>query len=239
MKPRNRIYLDEKITSGKHIKITEKLAHYLIKVLRCKIHEKILVFNQSEWLAEIVEVRSKTLRLNVLNKIKDAETSKSIKIYFSPLKKNTNELLIQKCTEIGINIFQPVVMEHTNISKVNIDRLRLIAIEAIEQSGQITIPKIYQSINFNDFIKQIDSNEVVIACTVQNNNMFMDQIIKENHAKNISILIGPEGDFSKLELEKIFEHNNIVEATLGKNILKGETAAIVASALAKENIKVC
>jgi 16S rRNA (uracil1498-N3)-methyltransferase len=130
-------------------------------------------------------------------------------------------------------------MEHTNISKVNIDRLRLIAIEAIEQSGQITIPKIYQSINFNDFIKQIDSNEVVIACTLQNNNMFIDQIIKENHTKNISILIGPEGDFSKLELEKIFEHNNIVEATLGKNILKGETAAIVASALVKENIKVC
>ena len=67
----------------------------------------------------------------------------------------------------------------------------------------------------------------------------INQIIKENHAKNISILIGPEGDFSKLELEKIFEHNNIVEATLGKNILKGETAAIVASALVKENIKVC
>ena len=122
MKPRNRIYLDEKITSGQSIKITEKLAHYLIKVLRCKIHEKILVFNQSEWLAEIVEIRSKTLRLNVLKKIKDAETSKSIKIYFSPLKKNTNELLIQKCTEMGINICQTVVMEHTNISKGNIDR---------------------------------------------------------------------------------------------------------------------
>ena len=69
--------------------------------------------------------------------------------------------------------------------------------------------------------------------------MFMDQIIKENHAKNISILIGPEGDFSKLEMERIYKHNNIFEATLGNNVLKGETAAIVASALVKENIKVC
>ena len=239
MNPRNRIFLDQKITSGKRIKITEKLAHYLIKVLRCKIHEKILLFNQSEWLAEIVEVRSKTVSLIVLNKTKDSENSKAIKIYFSPLKRNTNEFLIQKCTEIGINKFQPVVMEHTNISKVNIDRLRLIAIEAIEQSGQITIPKIYQSIKFSDFIKQIDSNELVIACTLQNNNKYIDQIIKKSHTKNISILIGPEGDFSKLELEQIFENNNIVEATLGENILKGETAAIVASALVKENIKLC
>ena len=56
MKPRNRIFLDEKISIGKIIIIKDKQAHYLIKVLRCKINEKILIFNDGEWLAEIVDI---------------------------------------------------------------------------------------------------------------------------------------------------------------------------------------
>ena len=70
-------------------------------------------------------------------------------------------------------------------------------------------------------------------------NMSIGQIIKENFNKDISILIGPEGDFSKVELDNIKSHKNIVESSLGENILKGETASIVASALVKDSLSQC
>jgi 16S rRNA (uracil1498-N3)-methyltransferase len=138
-----------------------------------------------------------------------------------------------------VNIFQPVAMEHTNISKVNVDRLKLISLEAIEQSDQLTVPNISQTIGFKEFLKQIKNDEIIIACTVQCRNMSIGQIIKKNFNKDISILIGPEGDFSKVELDNIKSHKNIVEASLGENILKGETASIVASALVKDSLSQC
>ena len=236
MNPRNRIFLDEKILTGKIIVIKEKLAHYLINVLRCKVNEKILIFNDGEWVAEIINIKSKAIELIVEKKVKDIFEKRSIKLYFSPLKRSPNEILIQKCTEIGVNTFQPVAMEHTNISKVNIDRLKLISTEAIEQSAQLIIPKINQTISFKNFIEQISSNEIVIACTVQCKNMSISQIVKDNLNKDISILIGPEGDFSKTELENIKTNINIVEASLGENILKSETATIVAAALVMDNL---
>lgn len=236
MNPRNRIFLDEKILTGKIIVIKEKLAHYLINVLRCKVNEKILIFNDGEWMAEIINIKSKAIELIVEKKVKDISEQRPIKLYFSPLKRSPNEILVQKCTEIGINIFQPVAMEHTNISKVNVDRLKLISTEAIEQSAQLIIPKINQTISFKNFIEQISSNEIVIACTVQCKSMSISQIVKDNLSKDISILIGPEGDFSKTELENIKTNINIVEASLGENILKGETATIVAAALIMDNL---
>ena len=236
MNPRNRIFLDEKILTGKIIVIKEKLAHYLINVLRCKVNEKILIFNDGEWVAEIINIKSKAIELIVEKKVKDIFEKRSIKLYFSPLKRSPNEILIQKCTEIGVNTFQPVAMEHTNISKVNVDRLKLISTEAIEQSAQLIIPKINQTISFKNFIEQISSNEIVIACTVQCKSMSISQIVKDNLSKDISILIGPEGDFSKTELENIKTNINIVEASLGENILKGETATIVAAALIMDNL---
>jgi 16S rRNA (uracil1498-N3)-methyltransferase len=239
MKPRNRIFLDEQISIGKIINIKDKQAHYLINVLRCKIKEKILIINDGEWLAEIIDIRSKSIVLSIEIKTRDLLKQRSIKLYFSPLKRNPNETLIQKCTEIGVNIFQPVAMEHTNISKVNVDRLKLISLEAIEQSDQLTVPNISQTIGFKEFLKQIKNDEIIIACTVQCRNMSIRQIIKKNFNKDISILIGPEGDFSKVELDNIKSHKNIVEASLGENILKGETASIVASALAKDNLSQC
>lgn len=236
MNPRNRIFLDEKILTGKIIVIKEKLAHYLINVLRCKVNEKILIFNDGEWMAEIINIKSKAIELIVEKKVKDISEQRPIKLYFSPLKRSPNEILVQKCTEIGVNIFQPVAMEHTNISKVNVDRLKLISTEAIEQSAQLIIPKINQTISFKNFIEQISSNEIVIACTVQCKSMSISQIVKDNLSKDISILIGPEGDFSKTELENIKTNINIVEASLGENILKGETATIVAAALIMDNL---
>ena len=208
MNPRNRIFLDE----------------------------KILIFNDGEWMAEIINIKSKAIELIVEKKVKYISEQRPIKLYFSPLKRSPNEILVQKCTEIGINIFQPVAMEHTNISKVNVDRLKLISTEAIEQSAQLIIPKINQTISFKNFIEQISSNEIVIACTIQCKSMSISQIVKDNLSKDISILIGPEGDFSKTELENIKTNINIVEASLGENILKGETATIVAAALIMDNL---
>ena len=119
MKPRNRIFLDEQISIGKIIKIKDKQAHYLINVLRCKINEKILIFNDGEWLAEIVNVRSKAIELSIEEKTRDLLKQRSIKLYFSPLKRNPNEILIQKCWAPFKNYY--VVKKSNKFKKYNLD----------------------------------------------------------------------------------------------------------------------
>jgi 16S rRNA (uracil1498-N3)-methyltransferase len=240
MKIRNRIFLDQIIKIEEQIILTNKIAHYLLNVLRCKVDEKILIFNNDgEWLAIIKNIQSKKIIIAIDKKTRDRKNNKEIKLYFSPLKRTPNEVLIQKCTEIGITIFQPVTMEHTNISKINTERLRLIAIEAVEQSEQLSIPKIYQTTSFIEFIKNIEKNELVIACTVECIDVTISSILRGSTHTCISILIGPEGDFSEKEINAIRTNKNIIEASLGHNILKGETAAIVATALIKDSLNKC
>ena len=89
MKPRNRIFLDEKISTGKIIIIKDKQAHYLINVLRCKINEKILIFNKGEWLAEIVNIRSKAIELSVEKKNKRPSKAAANKALLFTFKKKS------------------------------------------------------------------------------------------------------------------------------------------------------
>jgi len=213
MKIRNRIFLDQIIKIEEQIILTNKIAHYLLNVLRCKVDEKILIFNNDgEWLAIIKNIQSKKIIIAIDKKTRDRKNNKEIKLYFSPLKRTPNEVLIQKCTEIGITIFQPVTMEHTNISKINTERLRLIAIEAVEQSEQLSIPKIYQTTSFIEFSKNIEKNELVIACTVECIDVTISSILRGSTHTCISILIGPEGDFSEKEINAIRTNKNIIEA---------------------------
>ena len=104
MKIRNRIFLDQIIKTEEQIILTDKLAHYLLNVLRCKIDEQILIFNNDgEWLATIKNIQSKKIIITVIKKTRDGDNNKEIKLYFSPLKRTPNEVLVQKCTEIYVN----------------------------------------------------------------------------------------------------------------------------------------
>jgi 16S rRNA (uracil1498-N3)-methyltransferase len=123
-------------------------------------------------------------------------------------------------------------MERTQFKTFNIDRLKLIAIEAVEQSNQISIPQINVPIHFEDFIKK--NNESIIACCITEAASKIREVLSDENLIIKGVLIGPEGDFSDKEIKLIEENNMIIPISLGNSVLKSETACIVASSLIKE-----
>jgi len=124
MKIRNRVFVKDHLEIGLTLTLDQRAAHYLFNVLRCQEDEYISIFNESnEWLSKIDKINSKDVQISIEKNIKSADKRKDITLYFSPIKKNQTELVIQKCTEIGVTNFQPVLMERTNFSSFNIDNL--------------------------------------------------------------------------------------------------------------------
>ena len=209
--------------------------NYLFNVLRCKNGEFISLFNESsEWLSKVTKLSSKEVIISIIKNTRFADNLREITLYFSPIKKSQTELVIQKCTEIGVTNFQPILMERTNFSSFNIDRLSLIAIEAIEQSEQMKIPKIYEPIKFEELLSKDCKNQIILVCSVDENNNSIRNIIEDKGSYDYSLMIGPEGDFSESEMNRIKDKENYLTVSLGDTVLKSETASIIAAAMLKD-----
>ena len=238
MKIRNRVFVKDHLEKGQILTLDQRAAHYLFNVLRCQECEYISIFNESsEWLSKIDKINSKDVQISIEKNIKSADTKQDITLYFSPIKKNQTELIIQKCTEIGVTNFQPVLMERTNFSSFNIDRLSLIAIEAIEQSEQMKIPSIFEPIQFEEFFSRDQKDHITLVCSVEENSNSIRSIIKNYNKTNYSLLVGPTGDFSKSEMDRIKNKKNYFTVSLGDTVLKSETASIIASAILRDSLR--
>ena len=237
MKIRNRVFVKDHLEEGLVLALDQRATHYLFNVLRCQDGEYISLFNEStEWLSKIDKIDSKEVKVLIEKNIKSADKREEITLYFSPIKKNQTELIIQKCTEIGVTNFQPVLMERTNFSSFNIDRLSLIAIEAVEQSEQMRIPNIHKPIKFEELLFKDKKNQITLVCSVEENNNSIRNVVKNNNSANYSLMIGPEGDFSESEMDNILNKENYFTVSLGDTVLKSETASITAAAILKDSL---
>ena len=235
MKIRNRVFIKDHLEKDLVVILDQRATHYLFNVLRCKDGDYISLFNEStEWISRINKINSNEVEVLIEKNIKSYEKRQEITLYFSPIKKNQTELIIQKCTEIGVTHFQPVLMERTNFSSFNINRLNLIAIEAIEQSEQMRIPKIYEPIKLQELLSKDQENQVTLVCSVEENNNSIRNIVKKNSAANYSLMVGPEGDFSESEMKRIMNKESFFTISLGDTVLKSETASITAAAILKD-----
>ena len=158
----------------------------------------------------------------------------NVTLFFSPIKRTPMEFMVQKCTEIGITSFQPVLMERTNNKKINLERLKHISIEASEQSIRVNLPSLNNLISFSEMIKAMICDKLIF-CSLEKNNSAINKINLSLN-KSTGIIIGPEGDFSPNEMTDLASIKNSVSLTLGSNILKSETAGVVASSLVMNKI---
>jgi len=235
MKIRNRVFVKDHLEKGQALTLDQRAAHYLFHVLRCQEGEYISIFNESsEWISKIDKINSKDVQISIEKNIKSADTKQDITLYFSPIKKNQTELVIQKCTEIGVTNFQPVLMERTNFSSFNIDRLSLIAIEAIEQSEQMKIPSICEPIKLEELLSRDQKDLITLVCSVEENSNSIRNVLKNNIASNYSLMVGPEGDFSETEMKNLKNKGNYFMVSLGDTVLKSETASITAAGILKD-----
>ena len=225
-----RLYYPENIIENSTSLLSKEHTHYIVNVMRMKRGSKINFFNkEGEWLSEIVFLDRDRVEIKFLNKIKESFPASNIELAICLVKKNPMEIILQKATELGVSRIIPIISERTEVKDLNLERANKITIEATEQSNQLNPPKISQMIDLKDFINSISKETKLFFADI--NSKHTPSLKDIEGIKNISILIGPEGDFSPSERELILKKSNVIPFSLSKNILRTDTAVISAISL--------
>ena len=217
-----RLFFSESLSINLYSKLDKTQSHYISKVMRIKVGENFILFNQSgEYKAKVENLVKGFVEFSIVKKLRSADASKEIWLAFTPIKLNYLNLMIQKATELGVTKFMPIITERTIVRKINEKRIRKIIIEASEQSNRLNLPELDKLKNLDEFIKENAQTTVIFGDLNSNNKK-----INIKGSDPICILIGPEGDFSVKEREKISKLKKIIPLNINQNILRSETAAI-------------
>ena len=205
-------------------------AHYVVNVMRLKRGSIINCFNiEGEWESEIVFLEKERVEVKFLKKVKEPQKKNKIELAICLVKKNPMEIILQKATELGVSKIIPIISERTEIKELNYDRAKKIVIEATEQSNQMFPPEILKVVKLKDFLKNLDQNTKLLFGDVNSKDNL--SIEKFKNLKSLTILIGPEGDFSPSEREFILSFSQVMPFTISNNILRSDTAVISAISL--------
>ena len=220
-----RLFFSNSISTGMTGMLDKSQSHYLNKVMRIKENEFFSLFNnKGEWEAKILKISKGLVEFEIIKQLRQKENLRDLWLAFSPIKSNYQNFMIQKATELGVTKFLPIIFERTIVRSINVERLKKIAVEASEQSNRINIPSVEQTQNLESFL---NSNLVDLIFTDLNStNKKIDKSKLTN--KPICIIVGPEGDFSELEREKILTFKGVQTVKINENILRSETAVISA-----------
>ena len=139
------------------------------------------------------------------------------------------ETILQKATELGVSKIIPIISERTEVKELNHDRANKIVIESTEQSNQLSPPKIFEVTKLKDFLDNLDGTSKLLFADVNSTNNLNAETLKQ--ANPITVLIGPEGDFSPSERDSILGNSNVTSFTISRNILRSDTAVISAISL--------
>jgi len=217
-----RLFFPESLSINLTDKLNKSQSHYLAKVMRINIGKKFSLFNQNgEWEAKITNITKGIVEFSTIKKLRSKDNEKEIWLAFAPIKFNYLNLMIQKATELGVSKFIPILTERTIVRKINEKRLNKIIIEASEQSNRLKVPKLDEIIKLDNFLKFNHETNIIFGDLNTDNKKI---IVKGTEP--LCILIGPEGDFTLKEREKILKLKNIIPLKINENILRAETAAI-------------
>ena len=207
--------------------------YHIKKVMRCKNNDKIeIVYDKKVFLCNIDEIE--TMKLSIIDSYEeDRESNVNLTIALSLVQEQKFDLILQKLTELGVNNIIPL---RTERSIVKIDkqkeekkktRWESICKEASEQSHRVTIPKIEKIINMNELLNYKKQQNLI--CSLTDKTQPLEEYLNKD-TKEILFVIGPEGGFSNKE-ENFLIQNGFLPTTLGKRVLRVETAAIYVASI--------
>ncbi|MBI2013865.1 MAG: 16S rRNA (uracil(1498)-N(3))-methyltransferase [Candidatus Colwellbacteria bacterium] len=231
----HRFIINETLESGKLLRVSdEDVVKQIRNVLRLRIGDKLVLGDGAscEAVAEIQDFGNGFIMFKVLEISQNkSESEADITLYCSVLKRDNFELVVQKTTEVGIKEIVPIVAKRTVKLNLNLERLRIIAKEAAEQSGRAVVPKIHEVISFNEAVKNAG------GVMINHNTLFdisgepiNDLKLKTKNLK-LNLWVGPEGGWDESELTAAKEAGFKI-VSLGKLTLRAETAAIIATYVA-------
>lgn len=216
------------ITNSKTYVLSETESKHAIRVLRLIKGDEITLIDGKGnfYTTQITDDNAKKCIVEIIDIVKEKKHQPFIHIAIAPTKNNDRmEWFVEKCTEIGISEITPLLCSNSERKKIKSERLIKTAISAMKQSLKATLPQINELTTFKDLIAtSFDGEKLIAHCYEDEKSPLKNSYEKK---KNVLILIGPEGDFSKEEIELAIQHN-FEPITLGESRLRTETAGILA-----------
>ena len=231
-----RLYMSQNFRSGGIVNATADQFHYLTNVMRLKEDGRVRLFNgrDGEWRGAIAGQQGKgakqSVTIKVIEQIRHQSAEPDLWLCCAPIKKAHFDFMIEKATELGTRRVQPILTQHTQVREVNVERCRSIAIEAAEQSERLSVPEIKKPVTLDKLIEDWPKDRAMIVCAEHGVATPVKEAfaLKRLKAAPAGIITGPEGGFTKEELDQLHAIEGAIFVRLGPRILRADTAAIAA-----------
>ena len=223
-----RLFVPDDLGPGAEIALAPGQAHHLGTVLRQGAGAALRLFNgrDGEWAARLAGIRRDRASVVVEAPIRQQAPDSDLWLVFAPLKRDATDLVVEKATELGVAALLPVFTARTNTARLNLDRLRAIAIAAAEQSERLTVPRMADPQRLSELLAGWPDGRRLVAALERR-----DAAPPMPAATPSALLIGPEGGFAPEETEILRRHKAVEIVTLGPLVLRAETATIAGLAL--------
>ena len=229
-----RLFVNAALSAGAAVPLDRNQSNYLGNVLRLGAGDTVLAFNgrDGEWRAEIAR-RKRPDALIVKETTRPQDRLPDVNYVFAPLKHARLDYIAQKAVEMGARRLQPVLTRHTQVSRINSERMRANVIEAAEQCGILTLAEVAEPVPLERFLSQRAPTRLLVFCDEATDVSDPLQALREatSAADGIDVLIGPEGGFAEQERTMLLRQPHIVRLALGPRILRADTAGVAALAL--------
>lgn len=232
-----RLFIDAPLTEGTAVDLGADQAHYLRDVLRLGAGAPVKLFNgrDGEWHAAIETIGKRVVALRIASRRRAPAPEPDLWLCFAPVKKARLDFIAEKATELGASALQPVITQRTIVARVNLDRLRANATEAAEQTERLTVPDVRQPVALDRLVSTWPAGRHLLLADetgggrpVADDLAGLDQTAR---AAPWAVLIGPEGGFTRAELDSIMRLPDVHAVGLGPRILRADTAALAALAV--------
>ncbi len=228
-----RVYYNGDLILNNELILSKEASHHVNNVLRRKQEDILEVFNGigKNYLAKILDISTKLVVVKLTESIpRETESSLSIQLGVSLIKADKMDFAIQKAVELGVNSITPIlsIRSNINVSRVEnkIRHWRTIIINSCAQSGRTQLPEISVPIKFKDWLDDSDEHDCIYFEPESKNKLQQLSFLKEK----IKILIGPEGGLANEEIQTLDSYK-WHKISLGKRILRSETAVVAALAI--------
>ena len=228
-----RLFIDADLAAGKPVEASKEQFHYLANVLRMADGDAVLVFNgrDGEWRAELSFPTRKRLLLTPTEETRPQPAPSDLHYLFAPLKVGRLDYLVQKAVEMGAGLLQPVMTQHVQGKINSIERLEANVVEAAEQCGILSIPRVAPPRKLEDLLADWPRERRIVFCDEGHGSQNPLPALAAITERKLALLVGPEGGFSDEERTLLRSLDFVTPIPLGPRILRADTAAVAAMAV--------
>jgi 16S rRNA (uracil1498-N3)-methyltransferase len=235
-----RLFVAGPLVAGGEIESGRDQANYLLNVMRLAEGDALLVFDgaNGEWRARLRKDGKKSVRLVVEEQVRPQPATGDLWLLFAPLKHARFDYLVQKAVEMGASRLQPVITRHTQVARVNTERMRANAIEAAEQCGVLAVAECHDPQPLAKALDGWPPGRLLVFCDEDAARANPAEVLAPYRGRNggVAVLIGPEGGFSQEERAMLHKRADTVAISLGPRILRADTAAVAALAVVQATL---